>query len=275
MRGAGRFAGKTALVTGAAKGMGSSIARAFLDEGAQVVLFDKDRVALEATAEELGRLGSVVVADGDVSLRADIADAVRLCGERLGALDVLVAQAGIGDLRPFLEIDDEEWDRMMAVNLNGVFYAVQESARAFATTGRRGAIVVTSSTNAFFPERHTVHYSTSKGAVVAFVRACALDLAELGVRINAVSPGIIRTPLAAPIVGDPVAATDYLGKVPLGRFGEPEEIAHLVLFLASDEASYITGENVVIDGGATLGTILRIPHGALSARDAPGGVRDE
>jgi NAD(P)-dependent dehydrogenase (short-subunit alcohol dehydrogenase family) len=190
-------------------------------------------------------------------------DALRLCVERLGSLDVLVAQAGIGDLRPFLEIDDDAWARIMAVNLNGVFYAVQESARVFAESGRRGSIVVTSSTNAFFPERHTVHYSTSKGAVVAFVRACALDLAELGIRINAISPGIIRTPLAGPIVDDPAASADYVGKVPLGRFGEPEEIARLVLFLASDEASYITGENIVIDGGVTVGTVLKLPNGAL------------
>jgi NAD(P)-dependent dehydrogenase (short-subunit alcohol dehydrogenase family) len=258
-----RFAGKTALVTGAANGMGRSIAQAFLDEGAQVVLFDKDRAALGAAADELGQLGSVIAVDGDVSARAEIAEALRLCVDRLGSLDVLVAQAGIGDLRPFLEIDDDAWERMMAVNLNGVFYAVQESARVFAESGRRGSIVVTSSTNAFFPERHTVHYSTSKGAVVAFVRACALDLAELGIRINAISPGIIRTPLAAPIVDDPAASADYLGKVPLGRFGEPEEIARLVLFLASDEASYITGENIVIDGGVTVGTVLKIPDGAL------------
>jgi NAD(P)-dependent dehydrogenase (short-subunit alcohol dehydrogenase family) len=265
----GRFAGKTALVTGAAKGMGRSIAEAFLDQGAQVMLFDRDRLTLDATAEGLGRLGRVLAVDGDVSVRAEVADAFRLCVDRLGGLDVVVAQAGIGDLRPFLEIDDHAWERMIAVNLNGVFYTVQEAARIFSGLGRSGAIVVTSSTNAFFPERHTVHYSAAKGATVAFVRACALDLAELGVRINSISPGIVRTPLAAPIVEDPVAAADYLAKVPLGRFGEPEEIARLVLFLASDDASYITGENIVIDGGASVGTILRIPEGALSAVDPP------
>jgi NAD(P)-dependent dehydrogenase (short-subunit alcohol dehydrogenase family) len=264
-----RYVGKTAIVTGAAKGMGRSIAGALVAEGAQVALIDQDENALQATTEELGRTGAVLSIGGDVSLRSTITEALQACLERFGTPQVLVAQAGIGDLRPFLQIDDHVWERMLAVNLNGVFYAVQETARAMVDAGTGGAIVVMSSTNAFFPEQHTVHYSTSKGAVVAFVRASALDLAEFGIRINAISPGIIRTPLAAPVVDDPVAAADFLGKVPLARFGEPEEVASLVLFLASEEASYITGENIVIDGGGTLGTVLKIPEGALSAFDSP------
>jgi len=267
--GSARYAGKTAIVTGAAKGMGRSIASAFLAEGAQVVLIDEDENALKATADELGRTGPTLGITGDVSLRPTLAEALQACLGRFGTPDVLVAQAGIGDLRPFLQIDDHAWERMLAVNLNGVFYAVQETARTLADAGRRGAIVVTSSTNAFFPEQHTVHYSTSKGAVVAFVRAAALDLAEFGIRINAISPGIIRTPLAAPVVDDPVATADFLSQVPLARFGEPEEVASLVLFLASDDAAYITGQNIVIDGGGTLGTVLKIPDGALSAFDPP------
>ena len=269
MTGSARFAGKTAIVTGAARGMGRSIAGAFVAEGAQVALIDQDESALQATAEELGEIGPVLSTSGDVSLRSTVTEALQACMDRFGPPDVLVAQAGIGDLRPFLEIDDHAWARMLAVNLNGVFYAVQETARALVDAGRKGAIVVTSSTNAFFPEQHTVHYSTSKGAVVAFVRASALDLAEFGIRINAISPGIIRTPLAAPLVDDPVAAADFLRKVPLRRFGEPEEVASLVLFLASDDASYITGENIVIDGGGTLGMVLKLPEGALSAFDSP------
>lgn len=269
MTGSTRYAGKTAIVTGAAKGMGRSIAGAFLAEGAQVVLIDQDENSLRATADELGRTGPTLGITGDVSLRSTFIEALRACLERFGTPDVLVAQAGIGDLRPFLQIDDHAWERMLAVNLNGVFYAVQETARTLVDAGRGGAIVVTSSTNAFFPEQHTVHYSTSKGAVVAFVRATALDLAEFGIRINAISPGIIRTPLAAPVVDDPVAAADFLSQVPLARFGEPEEVASLVLFLASEDAAYITGENIVIDGGGTLGTVLKIREGALSAFDSP------
>jgi NAD(P)-dependent dehydrogenase (short-subunit alcohol dehydrogenase family) len=267
--GSARYAGKTAIVTGAAKGMGRSIADAFVAEGARVVLIDQDESALQAAAEELGGQGPVLSISGDVSVRSTVSQALQACQEQFGAADVLVAQAGIGDVRPFLQIDDHAWERMLAVNLNGVFYAVQETARALVDAGRGGAIVVTSSTNAFFPEQHTVHYSTSKGAVVAFVRASALDLAEFGIRINVISPGIIRTPLASPLIDNPAAAADFLGQVPLRRFGEPEEVAHLVLYLASDDAAYITGENIVIDGGMTLGTVLKLPEGALSAFDSP------
>jgi NAD(P)-dependent dehydrogenase (short-subunit alcohol dehydrogenase family) len=122
---------------------------------------------------------------------------------------------------------------------------------------------VTASTNAFFPEQHTVHYSAAKGGVVAFVRAAALDLAERGIRVNAVSPGIIRTPLAAPLTEDPEAARDFLRAVPQHRFGESDEIADAVLFLASDESTYITGQNLVIDGGTTLGMSIGTPQIAM------------
>ena len=126
----------------------------------------------------------------------------------------MVAHAGIGDLRPFLEIDDATWGRMLDVNLTGVFLAVQEGARGILATAGRGTIVVTASTNAFFPEQHTVHYSAAKGGVGRLVRAAALDLAERGIRVNAVSPGIIRTPLAAPLTEDPEVARDFLRAVP-------------------------------------------------------------
>jgi NAD(P)-dependent dehydrogenase (short-subunit alcohol dehydrogenase family) len=148
---------------------------------------------------------------------------------------------------------------MLDVNLTGAFYAIQEGARGILASAGSGAIVVTASTNGFFPEQHTVHYSTAKGGVIAFVRAVALDLADAGIRVNSVSPGIIRTPLAAPLTEDPVAAADFLRHVPLGRFGECDEIADAVLFLASSESSYITGQNLVVDGGTTLGMSIGLP----------------
>jgi NAD(P)-dependent dehydrogenase (short-subunit alcohol dehydrogenase family) len=152
-----------------------------------------------------------------------------------------------------------------------VFLAVQEGARGILASAGRGAVVVTASTNAFFPEQHTAHYSAAKGGVVAFVRAVALDLAEYGVRVNAVAPGVIRTPLAAPLTEDPDAARDFLRAVPMQRFGECDEIADAVLFLASDESSYITGQNIVIDGGTSLGMSIGMPGIVMS----PGGGAPE
>jgi NAD(P)-dependent dehydrogenase (short-subunit alcohol dehydrogenase family) len=254
-----RFEGKGVLVTGGAQGMGRAIAERFLEEGASVVVLDLDTELVERTAGEL----SAVAVAGDVSRREDVRRAVETCVERFGRLDVLVAQAGIGDLRPLLEIDDAAWNRMLSVNLTGVFLSVQEAARVMAGDGRGGAIVVTSSTNAFYVEKHTAHYSATKGGIWTFVRNAALDLGQHGIRVNSVLPGIIRTRLGEPLIEDPVAGPEYLKRVALGRFGEPVEIANAVLFLASDQASYVTGEGLVVDGGATLGVVLEIPDESI------------
>jgi NAD(P)-dependent dehydrogenase (short-subunit alcohol dehydrogenase family) len=265
----GRFSEKAALVTGAAQGMGRAIAERLLEEDASVVLFDIDRDVLDQTVAELGKPIQTATFAGDVAKRADVQRGVATCLERFGKLDVLVAQAGIGDLRPLLDIDDAAWNRMLAVNLTGVFLSVQEAARVMVPAGG-GAIVVTSSTNAFYVEQGTAHYSATKGGVVAFVRNAALDLGMYGVRVNAVCPGIIRTRLGIPLIEDPVAGPEYLKRVPIGRFGEPVEIANAILFLASDEASYVTGEALVVDGGATLGVVLGIPDESVPGLDSGG-----
>jgi NAD(P)-dependent dehydrogenase (short-subunit alcohol dehydrogenase family) len=249
-----RFSGKVALVTGAARGMGASIASAFVDEGASVLLFDRDAAGLEHLQSRLaGADGRALAVTGDVAYREDVHRAVAAAVAEWDRLDVVVAQAGIGNLVPLDEIDDDTWRRMIEVNLGGVFLSVQEGARAMRAGG---AIVVTASTNAFFVEAQTAHYSASKGGVRTFVRAAALDLAPRGIRINVIHPGIIRTPLASWIDEHPRAAASYLERVPLNRFGDPEEIASVALFLASDAASYMTGADVVVDGGVSLGLSL-------------------
>jgi NAD(P)-dependent dehydrogenase (short-subunit alcohol dehydrogenase family) len=247
-------------VTGAAQGIGYAVALRMLVEGARVALFDRNGDALEAARRTLAESGEVIAVVGDTAVRADLSAAVARAVDTFGGLNVVIAHAGIGDVRQFFEIDDATWGRMIDVNLTGVFLAVQEGARGILASANRGAIVVTASTNAFFPEQHTAHYSAAKGGVVAFVRAVALDLAESGIRVNAVSPGIIRTPLAAPLTEDPDAARDFLRAVPMQRFGECDEIADAVLFLASDESSYITGQNIVIDGGTSLGMSIGMPE---------------
>ncbi|QBD74659.1 SDR family oxidoreductase [Ktedonosporobacter rubrisoli] len=256
------FAGKAVIITGGAQGMGRNMAEQFLHEGANVLIFDLDAQLAAETAQQLARQSGeerIVSVGGNVSRREDVHGAVELCLERFGRLDVMVAQAGIADAQPLLEIEDVSWQRIMAVNLTGVFLCTQEAGRAMARLGG-GAIVAMASTNAFQVEENLSHYNTSKGGVVAFVRSAALDLARYGIRVNAVAPGVVRTRLAAWITEDTERATNYLQQIPLKRFAETQDVANAVSFLASSNAAYITGQILVIDGGQTLG---------IMADDAP------
>ena len=244
-----RFAGRAAVVTGGAQGIGAAVAAGLVSEGAGVVILDVDGKLAGETAEELG----CAAVAGDVSSREDVHRAVETCLGHFGRLDVMVAHAGVAYPRPLLEVGDDEWRRHMAVNVDGVFHCTQEAARAMVSAGHGGAIVATASINAFHVEETMAAYNTSKGAVVAFVRSAAIDLGRHGIRVNAVAPGVVNTRIAALVVQDPVLSQQYLKTMPLGRFGEPVDIANAVLFLASDDAGYITGQSLVIDGGQTLG----------------------
>ncbi|TMC73813.1 MAG: SDR family oxidoreductase [Chloroflexi bacterium] len=253
-----RFSEKTVLIVGAAQGMGRACAELFGAEGANLVLFDIEADTLKATAEQLSGKGYPVEASsGDVSRREPVHEAVVRAVDRFGHLDVLVHTAGIVELKPLLEFPEETWRRILDVNLTGVFLTTQEAGRAMAKTGG-GSMVVFASTNAFYVEELNVPYSATKGGIVTFVRNAALDLARHKIRINAVDPGIIYTRLSASLIEDPVAGPDYLKRIPLGRWGSPDDIAKVVLFLASDDAGYITGEDVIVDGGVTLGVSLGI-----------------
>src|SRR5262249_12434545 len=183
--------------------------------------------------------------------REDVCRAVQRCVERFGGLDVLVANAGIGKVAPFLEVDDANWQRVLDVNLTGTFYCMQQAARIMAPQ-RKGGIVVIASTNGFWVEYHMAPYNASKGGVVALVRSAAIDLAPLGIRVNAIEPGIVNTPLAAFLIGDPVAGAEYLKRIPLGRYQEPVDVARTALYLASHDPAYITGHALIADGGLTL-----------------------
>jgi NAD(P)-dependent dehydrogenase (short-subunit alcohol dehydrogenase family) len=245
------FEGRGVVVTGAAQGMGAAIAAYFTGQGAWVVLMDTDGGLAAETARSLG--DRAVAVTGDVSVRADVRRAVQACLDHAGGVDVMVAHAGVADVRPLLDVTDEQWQRIFDVNVNGVFLCVQEAARAMRERG--GTIVVTASTNAVQVEENLVAYSASKGAVVTFVRAAALDLARHGVRINAVAPGVVNTRIAQWITEDPVLGPSYLKKIPLGRFAEPADVAAAVGFLASSASAYMTGQTLTLDGGQTLGIL--------------------
>jgi 3-oxoacyl-[acyl-carrier protein] reductase len=242
-----RFADKAVVVTGAAQGIGLGLVRAFLAEGAGVVAVDRQRKVDELAAERC------VPFVGDVAVRDDCRRAVERCVDRFGAIDVMCAHAGIAEPLPLLELSEEHWHRHLAVNVDGAMFCAVEAARAMVAARRPGAIVCTSSVNAWFVEETHAVYNVSKAAVWAFVRSAAIDLGRYGIRVNGVAPGVVDTPIAELVVHNPELAPRYLKTIPLGRFGHPADIASVVLFLASDDASYVTGQNIVVDGGQTLG----------------------
>ena len=263
-----RFEGKAVLVTGAAQGIGRAIAERFLAEGAAVTIFDMDADLAAVAVAELGASGPVQAHAGDVAARADVRAAVDASLSTFGSLDVVVAHAGIADVQPILEISDDRWQRVLDVNLTGVFLCIQEGGRAIANAGKGGAIVVTASTNSFWVEQNMAPYNTSKAGEVALIRTAALDLAGYGIRVNGVAPGVVRTRISEWVIDDPVLGPEYLKKIPIGRFGEPGDVADAVAFLASADAGYITGQTLILDGGLTLGQPLEAMDIALPGADS-------
>lgn len=244
------LAGKVTVVTGAAHGIGAACATRFAKEGAPVALWDIDTAHGQALAASLTAQGHVALFCAcDVSQAAAVSAALEATLAAFGRVDVLVNNAGIFRAAEFLDVTEADWDAVIAVNLKGHFLVGQACARVMAAQGR-GAIVNMSSVNGVMAIPTIASYNASKGAIDQLTRAMALALADSGVRVNAVAPGTIATELAAQAVLTSEAARQrILTRTPLGRLGEPEEIAELVAFLASDAASYLTGQIFYADGG--------------------------
>lgn len=247
----GRLSGKHALVTGAAQGIGKAIAAAFVAEGAEMLLVDRDAARLAATAAELCQEGLVA----DLSRKAEIERVFARVAERWGGLDVLVNNAGVTHAAELDELTEEDFDRVMAINLKAALWGTQAAARLMPPGG---AVINMSSVNAVLAIPNQIPYTLSKGALKQLTNVTALALAPKGIRVNAIGPGSIMTEMLQGIMNDRAAEEKILSRTPLGRCGAPEEVAAVAVFLAGSESSYVTGQTIYPDGGR-LGLNYTVP----------------
>lgn len=240
-----KLVNKVAFVTGAGQGMGRAMVRRFAAEGAAVVAADINLDAARETIEGLAA-GSAMALVCNVADSASVAEAMAAVVERFGRLDVLVNNAGVGSVDAFLDTPDENWLRVIGVNLTGVFLCSREAARLMHQSGEGGVIVNLSSTAAISGEGPS-HYCASKAGVMGLTRSLARELAPSQIRVNTIVPGPTNTPMMAGIPDDWMQS--MVKAIPLGRMCEPDEIAKVAAFLASDDASFITGQNIAVNGG--------------------------
>jgi len=240
--------GKRVLITGGGSGIGAATAARFVEEGSHVCILDRDAKAREQIRKQLPGLKGALAAD--VSKLDEVKSAFAEAVKAMGGVDVLINNAGISIRHSFLEITPEEWDRMIAVNLTGVFYVAQAAARHMWERGS-GVILQTASTNGIVGHRYYADYNATKAGVIELTKSMALELAPK-VRVNAVAPGYVLTPMQRAEYTDEMLE-EVNQKIPLRRHAQPEEIAALFAYLASDDAAYVTGQVVTIDGGEIAG----------------------
>ncbi|MDX3904375.1 MAG: SDR family oxidoreductase [Pigmentiphaga sp.] len=242
-----RLKDKVALVTGAAGGIGLAIAKRYSQEGARVVLVDRaQNVENEALAQMAGPAKAM---RGDVTDPAQVAEMVALCEHEFGGVDICVCNAGVIRAAEFLDLTLEDLDFVMNVNVRGTFLVAQAASKAMVRQGRGGSIITLSSMTAELAMSNQLAYGASKGAVRQMTKAMALAMAPHGVRVNALGPGSIDTDIMATITDNPEALHTVLSRIPMARLGRPDEVAGVAVFLASDDASYVTGQTVYADGG--------------------------
>jgi 3-oxoacyl-[acyl-carrier protein] reductase len=247
-----RFIDKHVVITGGARGIGFEIARQFASEGATVSLLDFHEANLRRAAQEISTEGGDVRYQlVDVSKQADVRHAIQET-ENHRHIDILINNAGVADEKPFLEIAEEEWRRILDINLTGMFFVSQEVCRQMAKR-KKGVVVNMGSKNGLDGESGYAHYNASKGGVIMLTKTMALELAHLGIRVNAVCPGYIQTPMSLEIDSPEYTKAFVDRYIPMNRTGNVKDVAPIFLFLASDESSFITGQVFVVDGGQLAG----------------------
>ncbi|MBI4659475.1 MAG: SDR family oxidoreductase [Verrucomicrobia bacterium] len=245
-----RFENKSILVTGGSSGIGKATAERFAREGGRVLIFADRPEELRQTANNFRAEGlDVIECPGNVAAAGDVDRAVAQAISAFGRIDVLVSNAGFVYNEPFLEISEEHWDRLMAVNLKGMFLFSQRVARQMRSQGSGGVLLFTASVNGLSAETGLASYNVSKAGIILLMKTLALELAPHRIRANAVCPGIIDTPNTHDFIMRDPKWPQYARSIPWGRAGRPSEVAAAFAFLASDDAEYITGECLVIDGG--------------------------
>jgi glucose 1-dehydrogenase len=251
--------GNVVIITGAAQGIGLACAHRFAAEKAKVVIADINEKAGEAAALNIRNVGGEAWFQAcDVGNSAQVAALVAGAVARYGGLDVLINNAAVLDTADFLDIREADWDRVVRVNLKGYFLCGQAAARQMVAQGRRGVIINMSSVNAVVAIPNIAAYVACKGAVNQLTKTMAVALADHGIRVNAIGPGTILTDMARQVMTDDLVRRRILSRTPLGRLGEPDEIASVAVFLASEESSYITGQTIYADGGR-LGLNYTVP----------------
>ncbi len=247
---------KVAIVTGARRGMGRTHALTLAKAGAKVIVSDISLEGCEKVVKEIKKDGGEGLAlKCDVTKKQEIEQMVKKTVEKWGKIDILVNNAGIVEFKPFLELTEQDWDKTLDINLKGYFLCAQAAAKEMAK--KKSGVIVNIASVAMgqqgigFP--NIVHYCASKGGIVGMTEALALEMAAYNIRVNAIAPGMIDTPMVDPVMKDPQQKKGILARVPMHRMADPQEVSNLVLFLVSDGSSYMTGSTVVVDGGWLAG----------------------
>ena len=264
-----RLPGRVAAITGGALGIGRATALAFAEEGAMVALGDIQLEPAEAVAQEIRARGGKAIAIGlDVGDAAAVQAFVERAVAEFGRLDVMFANAGIAHSAPFLEHPEAQWHRVLSVYLTDVFLCCQAAARQMVKQGGGGRIITTASINGFRGVENLVGYNAAKAGVIEMTRTMAVELAQHRIAVNAIAPAQIDTRLTRTLPES--ARRRRVERIPMGRFGEPEEVARVALFLASDDASYVTGHTLAVDGGYLAGGLWSGPPGSPPPAGTPG-----